>query len=101
MVLADGVRPTAGDTVLCALSRPGATANPRAVTDAQGRFRIVIDSATTTVPDQSCFFQVWREGQYRPLAPKKFPGLLAVLIDLAMGTGLPIQMTDTLVLKPD
>ena len=100
VVLADGVRPTAGDTVLCALRRPGASANPRAVTDARGRFKMAIDSATATVPDQACIFQLWHQGKYRPLALKNRPHLLAVLF--AFGCcGLPIDWVDTLMLKPD
>ena len=102
VVLADGVLPSAGDTVQCALNRPGATGSPRAVTDAQGRFRMVIDSATAAIPDQMCFLQLWREGRYRSLAPKGLPQLQMVLFGNALWiTDRPYQLADTLVLKPD
>jgi hypothetical protein len=62
---------------------------------------MVIDSATATVPDQACTFQLWHEGKYRPLALKNRPHLLAVLGRHALSPGVPVHWTDTLMLKPD
>jgi len=101
-LVTDSGRPIARDTVFCTLLRQGVAPNPRAATDAGGRFTIVIDSALFPaggiIPGGTCILGVYRGGPspYRALeAGARHSGIIVVAessLRAAAASGVPVDV---------